>query len=258
LVLLLLSSQSYAGVVMDFVTKNALGQETERTNIFAQSNKIRMDEIGGTDSRISMIFLGSQFLVLNHKDKSYFVLDEASLDVVTSEISAAMQQMQAQLASLSPEQRAMAEQMMKRQMGGVMGQESAPSPAPRVEAVGTGQWQSYTCKQYAVYEGAEKIQDVCTTALNQVEGTDEVMQAFRGMAEYVKKMTESMPMGSVDALNPGELMDQIDGFPVHTIEYRNGEVAGEVSLESITEQALDEGLFAAPQDYLRQDPFAER
>ena len=53
-------------------------------------------------------------------------------------------------------------------------------------------------------------------------------------------------------------MDQIDGFPVHTIDYDNGVVVSEMSLDSITEQDLDEELFAAPKGYRRQDPFAGR
>jgi len=252
------SSFVHAGAVMDMVIKDASGQETERTNIFAQSGKIRMDGGSGEGSRVSMIFLGNEFLVLDHKDKTYIVMDEAMLDEVSSRIDAAMKEMEEQMASMPPEQRAMMQQMMKGQMQGMMGQKGTVSPPPRVEATGTGQWLSGTCKQYAVYEGDEKTQDVCAAALSEIEGSDVVMRAFRSMAAYVKKMTESMPMGSGDSVNPGELMDQIDGFPVHTIEYENGEVAGEVTLESVGEQDLDETLFVAPADYRRQDVFGSR
>lgn len=257
-VLGLVSPFVQAGVVMDMVTKNASGQETERTNIYAQSDKIRMDGGGGDGSRVSMIFLGNEFLVLDHKDKSYFVIDEAMLDEVTSQINAAMKQMEEQMAGMPPEQRAMMEQMMKGRMQGMMGQKVAAPPPPRVEAAGTGKWHSGTCRQFSVYEGDEKIQDICAAALNEIEGSDEVMRAFRSMAAYMKKMMESMPMGSGDGVNPGELMDQIDGFPVRTIDYEYGEVARELTLESVIEQDIDEMLFAAPDDYRRQDAFGGR
>jgi hypothetical protein len=259
-ILFLLSSPSFAGVVMDLVTKSPTGQEADRTNIFAQSEKIRMDMNAdkGSGSRVSMIFLGDQFLILEHSDKSYIVMDEAMLDEVSTQISDAMKQMEAQLANLPPEQRAMMEKMMQGQMQGMMGQHNDPAAGPRIEATGTGRWQSYDCKNYSVYEGAQKTQDICAATLDQLAGGEEMMQAFRRMAVFITKMTESMPMQSNDGLNPGELMDQIGGFPVHTIEYENGQVTAEISLESVTEQDLDEDLFSAPSDYRRQNLFQGR
>jgi len=256
--LLLLSPLAYAGVVMDMVTMNASGQETERSRIYAQSGKIRMEQVDGNETAATMIFLGNEFLYIDHGEKSYIVMDEAMLDEVSTKINEAMKEMEAQLASMPPEQRAMVEQMMKGQMQGMTAQQAPSSPAPRVEANGSGEWKSYKCRQYAVFEGAEKIQDICAAELDEVDGADEVIAAFRNMAAYITKMIESMPMKSDDRINPGELMDEIDGFPVHTIDYENGEVAGETSLDLITEQDLDEGMFAAPEGYRRQDPFGPR
>ena len=77
------------------------------------------------------------------------------------------------------------------------------------------------------------------------------------MAEFLKKMTESLPgpFGGVMAQNPMNMMEQIDGFPVHTLHFENGQISQEVSLESVTEQALEESLFAAPDNYKKQDLF---
>jgi len=253
------SSPLYAGVAMDMVTKDASGQETDRSRMFAQSGMLRVDGTeDGNSSNVSMIFLGDEFLVLDHAEKSYIVMDEAMLNEFTSRISDAMKQIEEQLASLPPEQRAMAEQMMKGQMQGRMGQQDSPPPAPRIEAAGTGQWQDQSCTQYAVFEGGQKTQLVCAAALDHIKGSDEMMQAFRQMADYVKKMTEALPMSTGESMNPGELMDLIDGFPVHRIAYENGEITQEDSLESLVEEDLDISLFAAPDDYRREDPFQSR
>jgi len=256
--LLLLSPLSYAGVVMDMVTRSASGQETDRTRIYAQAKMIRMDEVSGDVAAGSMIFLGDEFLYVDHRDKSYIVMDEAMLDEVSTQISDAMKQMEAELASMPPEQRAMVEQMMKGRMQGMMGQQGAPSPGPRVEAMGSGEWQSYSCQKYAVFEGPEKTQDLCAAELDEIDGADEIIDAFRNMAAYMTKMTESMPMRSKEGMNPGELMEQIDGFPVHSVDYENGRVARETSLDAVTEQKLDEDMFAAPEGYRQQDPFGRR
>ena len=71
----------------------------------------------------------------------------------------------------------------------------------------------------------------------------------------MKKMTESLPTRSGDQMNPGELMNEIDGFPVHTVDYENGVATGDVSLESVTERDIEPGMFAAPEGYRREDPF---
>lgn len=256
--LLLLSPLAFAGVVMDLVTMNASGQEAERSRIYAQSGKIRMEQSDGNETAATMIFLGSEFLYVDHREKSYVVMDEAMLDEVSAKMSEAMKEMEAQLASMPPEQRAMVEQMMKGQMQGMAAQQAPSSSAPRIEAKDSGEWKSYRCRQYVVFEGAEKVQDICAAELDEVDGADEVIETFRNMAAYITKMTESMPMRSDDRINPGELMAEIDGFPVHTIDYENGAVVRETWLDSVTEQDLDEGMFAAPEGYRRQDPFGSR
>ncbi len=258
LLLFVATSTVQAGVVMEMVTSDASGQETERSKIYAQSKLIRMDEVDPTGAGASMIFLGDRFLYVDHKDKSYMVIDEAMLEDVSSQISEAMKEMEAQLAAMPPEQRAMMEQMMEGRMQGMMGQQGPKPPPPRIEAKGNSKWQSYDCRRYEVFEGDEMTQEVCSTDLDDIEGSGEFIAAFRNMAEYMTKMTESMPMRGDNGVNPGELMKQIDGFPVHTIEYENGQVASESSVESVTEQSLDSTLFAAPEGYQRKDPMRGR
>lgn len=256
--LILLSSGANAGVVMDMVTANASGQETDRAKIYAQSKMVRMDEVRGDEIASSMIFLGNEFLYVDHREKSYVVMDEAMINEVSAQISDAMKQMEEELARMPPEQRAMVEQMMKGRMGEMMGQQdTAPAP-PRVEAAGSGKWQSRTCRQYAIFEGGQKTQEVCAAKLDQIDGGDEVMAAFREMANYITKLTESMPMNVHEGINPGELMDQIDGFPVLTTDYENGVIVRKSSLDSVTEKNLEQGLFAAPDGYRRENPFQRR
>ena len=251
-VLVALSSLAQAGVVMDLVSRDASGKETDRAKIYAQDGMLRMDQ--GSDADAAMIFLGDRFLYVNHRDKSYIVMDEAMLEEVSAQISEAMKEMEAQLANMPPEQRAMVEQMMQGKMKGMMGEQAAAAPKPRVERMGASKWQSYACRQYAVYEDSDKTQQVCAAKLDNVAGADEAIEAFKGMAAYMRKMAESMPMFKDEGMNPGELMEQIDGFPVHTIDYENGKVLRETSLDSVSEQDLDEETFAAPTGYRRENP----
>ncbi len=252
-----MSPVANAGVVMDLVTRDASGTVIERAKIYAQSDKVRMEEGGNGDAEASMIFLGDRFLYVDHREKAYIVMDEAMLDELSAKMDEAMKEMEAQLASMPPEQRAMVEQMMKGQMQGMMAQ-GEEAPLPSVEEVGSGKWQSRDCRKYDVFEGGTKTQQICAASLNDVDGAEEVIEAFRNMAAYITKMTESLPMRPAQQSNPGELMDQIDGFPIHTVDFENGEIVREASLDSVLEKELDDTLFEAPAGYRQQDPFGGR
>lgn len=255
--LLSLSPLATAGVVMDLVTTSPSGQETERSQVFAQSGKLRMEHLEGGKSIASMIFLGDKFLYVDHREKSYIVMDEAALEQVSAKVNEAMAQMEAELAKLPPEQRAMVEQMMKGQMPGMGAEPAEPPPAPSVKAMGGGEWGSYDCQQYAVFESGEKTQEICAAGLDDVDGADDLIESFRNMSAYMTKMSESLPMRSSETSDPGALMELIDGFPVHTIDFANGVVVSETSLESVVEKKIDEGTFGPPENYRRQDPFGQ-
>jgi len=251
------TQQIFAGVVLEMLTKDGSGNEIGTSSISAEAGMVRLDNIGGSgDEDMSMIFQGDKFLMLNHDDRTYFVMDEVMLDEMNSQMSAAMKQMEEQMANVPAAQRAMIEQMMKGKMKGMMPAQ-APIEGPRVETGGSGQWRSYPCVKYTVHKGTEKTQEICAASMDRIGGSEEVMAAFSKMAEFVKKMIASLPdmVASRVAGNPMEMMDQIDGFPVHTLQYENGKVSQEVSLESVSEQALADNLFTPPADYKKLDMF---
>lgn len=249
-----------AGVALDMVTKDMSGNEQERSQIYAQDGFLRLDSDGGPFAAdVSLIFDGSRFLVMDHGEKTYIIMDEAMLTRMTDKMSQAMEQMKAELAKMPPEQRALAEQMMKSRMQGIMG-DTEPAPPPRVEATGTGEWDGRACTTYDVFENGIKTQEICSAPLDQVEGAAEMMETFQGMARFVKKLSESLPgpLGQSFNQHPGMVAELIEGFPVRTVEFRMGEPASEVSMEAIREEALSATKFEVPDGYRLQDPFAAR
>ena len=253
-----ISATAQAGVALEMVTREMSGQEAERSQIYAQDGYLRLDSDGGPyASDVSLIFDGTSFLVMDHGEKTYIIMDEAMLMEISDKMSAAMAQMEAELAKLPPEQRAMAEQMMKSQMGAIMGdQESAP--APRVEKTGNSEWQGRSCTQFDVFEGDVKTQEICAAPLDKVNGAAEMMKTYQGMAQFVKKLSESLPgpLGASFNDHPGMVAELIGGFPVRSVEYSMGTAVREVTMESISEKALEIEMFKAPADYRREDPFA--
>ena len=260
LTVLVIPALAQAGVALDMVSKDMSGKEQERSQIYAQDGFLRLDSDGGPfASDVSLIFDGSQFLVMDHGEKTYIIMDEAMLTRMTNKMNEAMEQMKAELATLPPEQRAMAEQMMASQMPGMMG-DAEPAPPPRVEATGESEWGGRSCTTYDVFENDIKTQEICAAPLDQVNGAAEMMDTFQGMARFVKKLSESLPgpLGASFNEHPGMVAELIGGFPIHTTEYRMGQPQSEVSLESIREEQLAASKFEVPDGYELQDPFAPR
>ena len=109
--LCLVSTQVFAGNVIEMSTRAMDGKELNRTVFYTESDRSRMDQ-DGVDGSFSVIFLEDKFITLDHKDKKYMVMDEAMLESMGEQVSAAMKEMEAQLAQLPPEQREMMKQMM--------------------------------------------------------------------------------------------------------------------------------------------------
>ena len=248
--------QLLAGVVIEMGAKDSSGRETPGDKIHAQSGMVRVD-IAGTEDAMSMIFRDEAILIIDHKKKTVAKMDQAAMEEVSSQMNEAMKQMEEQLASMPPEQRAMVEKMMKGKMKEMMpDQAEGNDTAYRVESVGSGQWQDYSCSKYAAYLGSEKIQEICAAPVSQVDGADEAMEAFKEMAKSMTKMLESVkgPFANL-ASNPMQMINQIEGFPVHTRHFEKGELDRETFLKSSTQESLDDSHIAAPSGNKEEDLF---
>ena len=86
--------------------------------------------------------------------------------------------------------------------------------------------------------------------------TEKAIEAFKEMAKSMTKMLESVkgPFANL-ASNPMQMINQIEGFPVHTRHFEKGELDRETFLKSSTQESLDESLFAAPSGYKEEDLF---
>lgn len=252
-ILCLVSTPAIAGNVMEMSTRDMSGIEIDHMTFYTESDRSRMDQ-SGADGSYSVIFLDDEFIYLDHGEKNYMVLDEAMFEDIGAQISEAMKEMEAQLAALPPEQRAMVEQMMKEQMGG-MGM-STDAPVLEIRQLGRGSWQSYDCAVAEMLEDGIKIQEICSVDFDEVDGTGDLRDSFIRMGDLMSKLFDAIPFGSMGLDNPMQMLDELDGFPVRAVEFENGKAVRETILESSREEAIDDNMFALPPDYSRIDPMS--
>ena len=251
--LCLLSTQAVAGNVMEMLTRDMSGNELSRMTFFTEADRSRMDQ-SGVDGSYSIILLDDEFLYLDHTEKHYMVMDEAMLEGIGDQVSAAMKEMEAQLAAMPPEQRAMVEQMMSDQMSG-MGV-SMDIPVIEIRKLGSGSWQSYDCMLTEMLEDGAKIQEICSVDFDEVDGSGGVRDSFTRMAGMLTKFYDAIPFGGQGVRNPMEMLDELEGFPVRAVDFENGKPVSEMILESTREEAIDATVFSLPSDYSRIDPFS--
>ena len=256
LVFLLASPIANAGTVYELATRTMLGEEIDRMTFYEDGDQSRMDQAGTATGSMTVIFKEEGFYVIDHAQKNYILMDKEMLDQISTQISEAMKQMEAQLAAMPPEQRAMVEEMMKSQMPGMgSGRGMGNGPVLEIKPVGEGSWKSYDCRKYEMLEDGVKIQEMCVTDYSEVDSSGALRESFKEMGEFMSQLFESMPFGGQGVRNPLEMINKIDGFPVHAVDFENGVAVTETTLESAGQKDIDASMFELPAGYQQMDPF---
>ena len=238
----------------------------ETAEVMAEGLNLRM-QVPSPDPRQAgeIIFHGDsrELIVIDHAQRSYFVIDRASLEKISAQLDSATSQMEAALENVPAEQRAMMEKMMKSRMPAAAAKEPAPTELKQTAERETKN--GYPCVKYEVLRDGEKISELWVTNWGNIDGGDELARAFEGMSDLFREFSEtaSRATGKLGGLRP-----QIDaspfghvkamkGFPVLTREFENENVGSESALRSAKLQDFDPGAFDPPARYKRRKMFEQ-
>jgi len=256
---LLAALPAFAGVVYEVENKNMTTSTGEVTNasIAIEGKLIRMDIASASnDQEGEIIFRGDrrEMVIVNHGDRSYFVLDEQQLREMADQINQAMASMEQALAGMPESQRAQMEKMMKDRMPST-GSKREPSELKKTGDSDTVN--GYPCVKYEVWRGDTKERELWVTDWSNVEGGSDAAQVFMEMAAFMQEMLDSLPeMGEAKSLGDStfEHLEEMNGYPVMTREYNaSGAVQNESTLKSAREATLDPADFEPPEHYKRKD-----
>src|SRR5690348_6958767 len=125
---LLAAQAASAGVYVEMFDHNiATGSSELKQKMYVQDGSGRFVDPDGKTSLIK----NDTMYIIDDAEKSYIVLDKATMQQVAQKLQTAMDKMKEQMAKLPPEQRAQMEQMM----GGAMNLQGKPRT---VEVAATG------------------------------------------------------------------------------------------------------------------------
>lgn len=260
-----------AGVVFQVETtyhSDSPGVESSEMSVEKPNLKMeispRRGESDGGDQKDVAIWNGDrrQMVVVDHRDKSYIVIDGEAAERLGGQMQGQMQQamkeLEKRMEGLDPKQREMMEKMLKGKMGAPGAAQGAPK-APQSEFRKSGERATkngYPCVRYDVLRGGEKVQELWVTDWSNVKGGADVVDTFKEMADFWQELLDSFSdmMGGAGGFmttdrSSIDIFSQIDGFPVVTRDFEGGELESETVLESVTERDLDPDAFEPPKGY---------
>lgn len=246
LLLAVLASYLPAGTVfhMQVTQSDVTPKVTTNGAIYLEGRQIRID----TDPEASLVFNGEipRLMVLNRAEKSYLQLDEASIEEFAARVNPALEELQAEIEKMPPEQRAQMEEMMQ----------GRGMKVPEVRYVRTGEKKSiagYECERLDMQSDGETLREIWVTEWANLPVSANAQPVLEGMSAFFKDAFSRLhiPPG-MRTQSPFEQLEQLGGFPVMTRDFDGGKVMSETLLQGIEEKQLQSDLFDAPADFERQ------
>ena len=209
----------------------------------------RMRSNDGTGDGV--IFKNQSIYALDPDKKSYTVVDKAAMDRMGGQLAEMRKKMEAQMANMPPERRAMMEQMMS-QMGGGAGAKQAVkrevTATGRTETVG-----GFKCKVWEVSVDGVKDQELCAAAPGSLPGGTEVLATMREIGEMLKGLTEGMgSMARRNATDSWADLAKINGIPILTRDFAGGKASSEMRLSVIRSESVPGSMFEVPAGYTQR------
>ncbi|MGA9342710.1 MAG: DUF4412 domain-containing protein [Rhodanobacteraceae bacterium] len=186
----------------------------------------------------------NEFLTIDRANKEFTRIDIAEMEKLAGAASAAMQQAQAMLKNLPPEQREMIEERMGGHLPGM-------APKTKVTMTATGKHDTvagHPCKVFAMQVNGSHDQDVCLASANEIGLGATDQKTLHDAFAFFKRMAQKFSAGTSGIDLP---FDQLgEGLvPVKLVVYDNGKTESTSALKSIGTVPLPASDFMPPSGF---------
>jgi Domain of unknown function (DUF4412) len=242
---------AHAGAVYE-TSSRELGAngKTFTTFMQVQDGKLRLEHKDQGNTTV-MIFKDDAVHTLDAKDKSYMVIDRATIKQLADQINPALKQMEAQLKNMPPEQRAMVEKMMGNQMPKG---ESVPT-AEVVKTTRKDKIGGLNCSFVEVRRSGAVEQELCLAPPSSLTGGQEMFEVAKRMSALMEEMLSAFdsPMLRQNLNQQIDPYAKLDGFPVFSRYYQDGKPSMETELKTMRSEKVAAAQFDIPAGYKRKD-----
>lgn len=233
-----------AGVVLTGDHKTLDGSQPAFTyTVSIDKDKVRMESSNTPGSIFIYRADKGVFWMVDGSRKTYTEMTRKDLESMAGAMDAAMRQMQEQLATLPPEQRAMMEKMMKENMPG-----AADAAKPTYKKIGAGKVGSWACEKYESYVEGKKKAELCVVDPKVLGFTDADFQALKDMAKPFEKFAKDM-----QAMMPQDgAAGSPKGAPVRSVIFVDGKAQSETLIKQAKKDGIAANAFDLPAGYTKQ------
>ncbi|MGH8284139.1 MAG: hypothetical protein ACRETT_00045 [Steroidobacteraceae bacterium] len=252
-VLLFVSGAASAGVIMEMTDKDLTDPEAKPgvEKLWFENGQFRVDSVENGSLTTTVIFRNQTMYAIDHGEKSYTVVDKATMDRMATQLADMRKKMDAQMAGMPPEQRAMVEKMMKGQR---MASTESESQSKR-SVKSTGRSDSVAgraCRVWEIAQDGVKREELCVVAPASLPGGRELMNAMREMTQMSRGFVEKLGGGG-DAMDDAwSDLDQINGIPILTRNFEDGKVIDETRLTGVREEGIGAAAFEVPKGFRQE------
>ncbi len=258
----LAASPLAAGVVMNLRTTDYAGPspriESSRMVIGAGALKMDLESESESVLNHTIVFRGGEtpsITVIDHREKSYLIMDRESIEALGIEMQMAMQAATSRIGELPPEQRAVVQKMLEGQFGRSRS-EAERAPSTVVRTSDRDMKSGLPCVKHEVFRRGEKLREVWTAPSSEVPGGEASLALLREMSDFYRAMMSSFERIAASSgqrfrlgQHPFEDLGRMDGFPVLTYNFTRGRVETEIILLSVEERQLEPAELEPPPDY---------
>jgi hypothetical protein len=256
-----LALPAQAGVIYRTQSEGGKKGKVEINEMKVEGLRVRTDQTSGKD-RASMIYDGESdtMYMIDHKKKSYMVMDEAAIQQLADQMGQAMKQMEEALAQVPAAQREMMEKMMKERLGAATGG-GEPAAEPVIKSLGRNETVAgISCDWKEITRGARTDFKGCIGDPDDLPGGDDLMRVMDDMREFMESLMAALSSsGSFGQMlgrvvqNPMSSMSLVEGFPLVSEVYLNGRLLETSRFIEAEEATVAADEFRPPAGYKRQD-----
>lgn len=248
--LIFTASQVIAGFVLEQERYEKGTSKKLKGTIYMQENKVKFFDEEGQFSAIFNLETGEMMQIDNMsrtytsaKAKDYFkFFKEYALKMKTA--------MQQQLAELPPDQRAQAEEMMKRQGIELPGSNSVPVKIELKKTGDISKIAGYESVKYEIYRNGKLDEEIWTSKEVGLENEIDMNKMTEYMSE-LRKIEESLGGASSVSKEAEQVYIEVfgSGFPMKTIDYPVSGTSIVEEIVKVSRKQIESSEFRAPAGY---------
>lgn len=250
-----LCGMANAAAVLKTKVRDLSSNRESLATIYAENGKLRV-ETGGPQDNYA-VFTGDAMNAVNPQERSYVLIDRASIKELAATVNPALKQLQERLAAMPPEQRAQVEKMLGGQVPGMGGQ---PVKEEIRKTGKSGKVAGYDCSYSEVLHDAVKVTEVCVAPFTALKGGQELYDASVKVSALMDDILKELDAPWLREMASRQLQNfsKLGGVPVLTRVFNDGKAVRESMLDSAATQSVPASTFQVPAGFTRKELMPQR